>query len=79
MTSRKVQFMQDKVGESFNGIVSGVTSFGFFVELEEYFVEGLVHVSALEDDYYIYDEKRHTLTGERKKRRFRPADPVRCG
>ncbi|MEK6790139.1 MAG: ribonuclease R [Deltaproteobacteria bacterium] len=74
---KKVQFMQDKVGESFNGIVSGVTSFGFFVELEEYFVEGLVHVSALEDDYYIYDEKRHTLTGERKKRRFRPADPVK--
>ncbi|MBI5234917.1 MAG: ribonuclease R [Deltaproteobacteria bacterium] len=74
---KKVQFMQDKAGRSFNGIVSGVTSFGFFVELEEYFVEGLVHVSSLGDDYYIYDEKRHTLTGERKKRRFRPADPVK--
>lgn len=74
---KKVQFMQDKVGLTFDGLVSGVTSFGFFVELEEYFVEGLVHVSSLEDDYYIYDEKRHTLTGERRKKRFRPADPVR--
>jgi len=68
---KKVQFMEDKVGEEFTGIVSGVTSFGCFIELEEYFVEGLVHVSSLLDDYYIYDEKKHMLRGERTKRAFR--------
>lgn len=73
---KKVQFMKDKVGEVYPGFVSGVTSFGLFVELKEYFVEGLIHVSSLTDDYYIYDEKRHTLTGERTKRRFRPGDEV---
>ncbi len=73
---KKVQFMKDKSGEVYPGFVSGVTSFGLFVELKEYFVEGLVHVSSLGDDYYIYDEKHHTLTGERTKRRFRPGDEV---
>ncbi len=68
---KKVQFMEDKVGEEFTGIVSGVTSFGCFIELEEYFVEGLIHVSSLLDDYYIYDEKKHLLRGERTKRTFR--------
>jgi len=68
---KKVQFMQDKTGEEYAGIVSGVTSFGLFVELEEYFVEGLVHVSSLLDDYYIYDEKKHMLRGEKTKKAFR--------
>jgi len=68
---KKVQFMEDKAGEEYAGIVSGVTSFGLFVELEEYFVEGLVHVSSLLDDYYIYDEKKHLLRGERTKKAFR--------
>ncbi len=74
---KKAQFMQDKVGTEFDGFISGVTSFGFFVELKEYFVEGLVHVSTLTDDYYIFDEKRHSLVGESKKRVFRLADGVR--
>lgn len=68
---KKVQFMRDKVGEKYFGFITGVTSFGFFVELEELFVEGLVHVTSLDDDYYHYDEKGHSLTGERMKRRFR--------
>ncbi len=74
---KKCQFMKDKVGEEFEGFVSGVTSFGFFVELKDFFVEGLVHVSMLTDDYYIFDEKRHTLTGERMKKAFRLADEVK--
>lgn len=74
---KKCQFMKDKVGEVYDGFVSGVTSFGFFVELKDYFVEGLVHVSMLTDDYYIFDEKRHTLTGERTKKAYRLADEVR--
>jgi ribonuclease R len=73
---KKAQFMRDKVGGEFEGFVSGVTSFGIFVELTEYFVEALVHVSTLADDYYIYDELRHTLTGEHTRRVFRIGDPV---
>ncbi len=73
---KKAQFMSDKVGKTFEGFVSGVTSFGFFVELKEYFVEGLVHVSSLLDDYYIFDEKAHSLTGEHRKRAFRLGDAV---
>jgi ribonuclease R len=74
---KKVQFMADKVGSEYAGIITGVTSFGLFVELEEYFVEGLVHVSSLDDDYYHYDEKGHTLTGERQKRRFTIGNEVK--
>ncbi|WKZ33130.1 MAG: ribonuclease R [Thermodesulfobacteriota bacterium] len=73
---KKCQFMKDKVGEVYGGLVSGVTSFGFFVELKDWFVEGLVHVSMLTDDYYIHDEKRHALVGERTKRAFRLGDEV---
>ncbi len=73
---KKAQFMSDKVGDTFEGLISGVTSFGFFVELKEYFVEGLVHVSNLGDDYYRFDEKAHALTGENRKRVFRLGDAV---
>jgi len=74
---KKCQFMRDKAGESFDGFISGVTSFGLFVELKEYFVEGLVHVSTLVDDYYVFDDKKHSLTGEHSKRRFRLGDPLK--
>ncbi|MFZ3072565.1 MAG: ribonuclease R [Thermodesulfobacteriota bacterium] len=67
---KKVQFMKDKAGEVLPGIVSGVTSFGFFVELKDYFVEGLVHVTSLRDDYYVFMEKKHMLIGEKTKRKF---------
>ncbi len=72
---KKVEYMQQHVGETFPGIVSGVTSFGMFVELEN-LVEGLVHVASLEDDYYVYVESPPSLIGERTKRRFRIGDPV---
>lgn len=72
----KLEFMRDKIGESYDGIITGVTAFGFFVQLTEYFVEGLVHVSTLSDDYYHYIENRHCLIGERKKRVFRIGDRV---
>jgi len=61
---KKAQFMIDKVGENFPGFISGVTSFGIFVELEEFFVEGLVHITTLTDDYYNFIEKEHCLVGE---------------
>ncbi|MBT7953101.1 MAG: VacB/RNase II family 3'-5' exoribonuclease, partial [Gammaproteobacteria bacterium] len=61
----KCEYMRDKVGEVFEGTISSVTSFGLFVELDEVFVEGLVHVTALPVDYYHYDAIGHRLSGER--------------
>ncbi len=73
---KKAQFMKAKVGESFEGFVSGVTGFGVFVELKEYFVEGLVHISNLTDDYYIFDEPRHRLIGESTNKGFSVGDDI---
>jgi ribonuclease R len=72
----KLRFMENKVGEVYEGIITGVTQFGFFVQLKELFVEGLVHISSLVDDYYHYIEKLHCLRGERKKRTYRIGDSV---
>jgi ribonuclease R len=73
----RVRFMKDKLGEVFEGVISGVTAFGFFVELKEIFVEGLVRITGLPDDYYRYDEKRYCLTGERTHKTFKIGDRVR--
>src|SRR5579883_2754860 len=73
----KCEFMMDKVGQEFSGVISGVTSFGIFVELLDIYVEGLVHIATLPDDYYQFDPIRHTLTGDRMGRRFRLGDPVK--
>ena len=74
---KKVQFMADKIGEEFDGFISGVSSYGFFVELVDLFVEGMVHVSTLGRDYYRYVEKQHALVGERLGRIFRIGDRLR--
>ncbi|MDX1494435.1 MAG: ribonuclease R, partial [Longimicrobiales bacterium] len=73
---KKVEFMEQHLGDEFSGRISGVTAFGFFVTLERYFVDGLVHVSNLQDDYYHYRESDHLLEGERGGRRFRLGDRV---
>jgi ribonuclease R len=73
---KKAEYMKGKIGEEFDGIISNVTSFGMFVELENT-IEGLVHMSNMEDDYYQYDEVHHALIGERKRRTFRIGDNVR--
>ena len=73
----KCEFMLDKVGETYDGIITATTSFGIFVELQDIYVEGLVHVTALGNDYYHYDPLRHWLIGERTNRIFRLGDPVR--
>lgn len=73
---KKVEFMIGKEGSVYDVSISGVTSFGFFVELDNT-VEGLVHVTGLEDDYYQFDEKKHALIGERHKRMFRLGDRLR--
>ncbi|MCX5906244.1 MAG: ribonuclease R [Deltaproteobacteria bacterium] len=74
---KKVQFMMDKIGQEFDGYISGVTAFGIFIELKNYFIEGLVHITRLPEDHYKYLESRHTLLGERRKKAFRLGDRVR--
>ena len=74
---KKVQYMQRHLGEEFDGYISGVTGFGFFVELNELFVEGLVHITTLDDDLYNFMEKQHSLIGRHGKRVFRIGDAVR--
>ena len=74
---KKVEFMRQHVGDVFEGTVSGVTSFGLFVLLDRWFVEGLVHMSSLEDDYYVFLEDQFTLLGEHTRRRFRLGDRLR--
>lgn len=77
ITMLKLEYMKDKLGEVYDGIVTGVTQFGLFVQLRELFVEGLVHVSTLTDDYYHYVEKLHCLRGERRKCVYRIGDGIR--
>lgn len=72
----RTKFMEDKVGQTFRGVVSAVTSFGLFVELEEFFIEGLVHLSALHNDYYRFHEDRLMLVGENTGTVFRIGDRV---
>lgn len=73
---KKCQFMSAKVGETFSGLVTSVQAFGFFVELQDFFVEGLVHVSSLNDDFYQYEEERHRLIGSNRRREFAIGTPV---
>jgi ribonuclease R len=73
----KCEFMMDKVGEIFDGVVSAVTSFGLFVELKAIYVEGLVHITALHNDYYHFDPVGHRLRGERGGRVYRLGDALR--
>jgi ribonuclease R len=72
----KCEYMLDKIGETYAGIISSVTSFGIFVELQAIYVEGLVHVTALGNDYYRYDPARHRLIGERTSQIYRLGDLV---
>jgi len=73
----KCYYMQDHVGGTFEGRVTGVTSFGLFVMLEDFFVDGLVHISELGRDYFRFEPTRHMLLGERTGKRFRLADRLK--
>ncbi len=72
----KCYFIRDHLGEEFTGTVSGVASFGIFVQLDTLFIEGLVHVTELGADYFQYDEARHELRGERTGMRYQLTDRV---
>ena len=69
--------MADKVGDEYDGHITGVAPFGLFVELVEHYVEGLVHISSMADDYYRYVEQLHILHGENTKKTYRLGDKVR--
>jgi ribonuclease R len=73
---KKVRFMADKVGDVFDGYITGVAPFGLFVELVDHYVEGMVHISSMADDYYRYSETTHTLFGENTKKKHRLGDRV---
>jgi ribonuclease R len=74
---KQAQFMTRHLGDEFDGIISGVVSFGIFVEIPQFLVEGLVHISDLEDDYYIFEEKAYRLKGQNSGRIYRLGDDVR--
>ena len=73
----KCEYMQDKVGEEYEGMITSVTSFGVFVQLDDIYVEGLIHVTSLQNDYYHFDAVKHRLVGERSKKVYRLSDRVR--
>jgi ribonuclease R len=74
---KKVRFMADKVGDEYEGYITGVAAFGLFIELIEHYVEGLVHVSSMADDYYRFVEQQHVMLGENTKKVYRLGDKVR--
>lgn len=73
---KQVEFMSDKLGQVYDGVISGVTEWGLYVELNENKCEGLVPIRDLDDDYYEFDEKNYCLIGRRKKRQYRLGDPI---
>ncbi|HET9195210.1 MAG TPA: ribonuclease R [Vicinamibacterales bacterium] len=73
---KKVRFMADKVGDEFEGYITGVAPYGLFVELIEHYVEGMVHVSSMADDYYRFIEQQHVLRGENTQKVYRLGDKV---
>ena len=72
----QVKFMEDKIDQSFEGVISGVTERGIYVEIVENKCEGMVKISEIKGDYYVYDEKRHRLIGERTQKSYQLGDPV---
>jgi len=73
---KKAEYMSERIGEEFEGIISSVTNFGLFVELPNT-IEGLVHMSSLDDDYYVFDERHLTLVGERTKKMYKLGEEVK--
>lgn len=71
------EYISRHIGEEFDGVISGVMSFGIFVELVDTLVEGLIHITNLADDYYIFDEKSYSLVGRDSNRVLRLGDPIR--
>ncbi len=74
---KQVEFMQDKLGSFHNGVITGVTEHGLYVEISEFKIEGMIAMREMDDDYYVFDEKNYCITGKRSKRRYQMGDPLR--
>jgi ribonuclease R len=72
----KCEYMQDHVGDTFSGVISSVTNFGLFIELDDTLIEGLIHVTALHNDYYQFDAAQQRLVGERTRTNFGIGDAI---
>jgi ribonuclease R len=77
MDTLKAEYMHDKVGEEYSGIITSVTSFGLFVMLDDIYVDGLVHITALDRDYFHFDPIGHRLSGDRTGITYRLGDPLK--
>src|SRR5690606_17584991 len=77
MAFLKCEFLQEHVGGEYDGIIAAVTGFGMFVELRDFFIEGLVHISALPQYYYQFDQAHQCLIGERTRRSYQLGDALR--
>lgn len=73
----QVEYMKRHVGDTFEGVIGGVTSFGLFVEINDLLVEGLIRIRDLEDDYYLFDEKQYSLRGRSRGKIYRLGDHIR--
>ncbi|MBS4034464.1 MAG: ribonuclease R [Ignavibacterium sp.] len=73
---KQIEFLSDQIGEEFPAIISGITNFGIFIKITDVLAEGLIRLRDLEDDFYVYDEKKYSLIGKANKRQFRLGDRV---
>ena len=74
---KQIEYLKSKIGETFNGVISGITNFGIFVEISNNLAEGLIHLRDLEDDYYELDEHGYSLIGSSTNRQFRLGDRIK--
>jgi len=74
---KQVEFMSDKIGQIFDGVISGVTEWGFFVELIENKCEGLISMRELVDDFYEFDEDNYCITGRKKRKKYQLGDAIK--
>ena len=73
----KCEFMLDKLGKTYPGVITGVTPFGLFVCLDSFFIDGLVHITSLKNDYYQFDAKKQMLIGERTRTKYKLGDKMK--
>ncbi len=74
---KQAEYMMDHLGEPFEGVISGVSPYGIYVQLTETLTEGMVHISKLGDDYFSLDEKNYAVVGEKKKKKFSLGDTIK--
>jgi len=74
---KQAEYLQDNIGKEYNGIISGVTEWGMFVEIEENKCEGMIRLRDISDDFYVLDEKNYCIIGQRKKKKYQLGDEVR--